>query len=168
MKNCYLAILLLLFASASAQIKLELTPQGFPSTTIPRPQVIDDRLIEAVKNWVATYNEKNEYGYDVSDVSSSGMTIEAYKRNAFYYTNKGEVFQHRIRYRMRLEFANQTIKTQFSVIEIYAQKNLLKLKTSEFFLPDGRLKDDYRDAKPSLEKTANAILNNFADFMART
>ncbi|RZJ71813.1 hypothetical protein [Flavobacterium sp.] len=167
MKNCYLFFLLFLFGTVSAQIKLELTPQGFASQNIPRPQVLDEKLMESVRNWVATYNEKNEYGYDISDVSSNGMTIDAYKRNAFYYTNKGEVFQHRIRYRMRLDFTNQTIKVQFSVTEIYAQKNLLTLKISDFFLPDGRLKEDYRDAKPSLEKTTNAILNNFAEFMAR-
>jgi hypothetical protein len=69
---------------------------------------------------------------------------------------------------MRVEFNPETIKVQFSVKEVYADKTLTTLSVDKFFLPDGRLKDDYRDAKPSLEKTANAIMNNFADFMART
>ena len=164
----YIALLLIFCASpAFAQINLELTPQGFPSFTIARPKVPDDKLIESVRNWVAAYNEKNQYGYDITDVSPAGMTIDAYKSNAFYYNNRGEIYQHRIRYTMRLEFG-ETVKIQFSVKEIYAQKNLLTLRTADFFLPDGRLKDDYRDAKPSLEKTANNILNNFAEFMSRT
>lgn len=167
MKKYYLFLLLLAGSSVFAQFNLELTPQGFPSATIKRPRVPDDKLVEGVRNWVATYNEKNEYGYDISEVSNLGMTIEAYKRNAFYYRNRGEVYQHRIRYRLTLEFSDETIKFQFSVREIYDQKNLLQLQVSDFFLSDGRLKDDYRDAKPSLEKTANSIVNNFADYMAR-
>jgi len=164
----YIALLLIFCASpAFAQINLELTPQGFPSFTIARPKVPDDKLIESVRNWVATYNEKNQYGYDVTEVSEAGMTIDAYKRNAFYYNNRGEIYQHRIRYTMRLEFSSDNIKTSFAVKEIYAHKNLLELEVVDFFLPDGRLKDDYRDAKPSLEKTANLILNNFVDFMSR-
>lgn len=166
MKKHLITLLLLCAIPAFSQINLELQPQGFPSVTIKRPPVPEDKLIEAVRNWVATYNEKNQYGYDITEVSNAGMTIDAYKRNAFYYRNRGELYQHRIRYTMRLEFG-ETIKIQFSVKEVYAQKNLTTLQVSDFFLPDGRLKDDYLDAKPSLEKTTNSILNNFVDFMAR-
>jgi len=166
MKNHFIALLLLCATSVFAQINLELQPQGFPSVTINRPAVPEDKLIETIRNWVATYNEKNQYGYDISEVSSTGMTIDAHKQNAFYYRNRGELYQHRIRYTMRLDFG-ETIKVQFSVKEIYAQKRLTTLDVADFFLPDGRLKDDYRDAKPSLEKTANSILNNFSEFMSR-
>lgn len=167
MKKILLVLLLLGAVPAFAQTVLELTPQGFPSFTIKRPDLPDDKLIEAVRNWVATYNEKNQYGYDITEVSAAGMTIDAYKRNAFFYNNRGEIYQHRIRYTIKLGFSADNIKVLFSVSEIYAHKKLLELQVADFFLPDGRLKDDYRDAKPSLEKTVNSIVNHFAEFMSR-
>ncbi|NUY81996.1 hypothetical protein HUK80_13915 [Flavobacterium sp. MAH-1] len=167
MKNCFLLLLLLAFSPIFSQIRMELTPQGFPSQVIAKPSVPSDKLIESVRNWVATYNEKNEYGYDITEVSESGMTIDAYKRNAFFYRNKGEAYQHRIRYTMVLEFTPDNIKIKFAVKEIYDQKKLLELAVADFFRPDGKLKADYLDAKPSLEKTVNGIVNNFAEYMSR-
>ncbi|RYZ83005.1 MAG: hypothetical protein EOP06_20725 [Proteobacteria bacterium] len=168
MKNFLLLLLLIVGPASISQVTMELTPQGFASFTIPKPDVPAQRLEDRIRGWVSSYNEKNEFGYDIYDVSEGGLSIDAHKRNAFFYRNKGEVFQHRIKYTMRIEYLETNIKVQFSVAEVYAKKNRIELTVADLFAPDGRLKDDYLDAKPSLEKTASKIVNSFADYMAKT
>lgn len=165
-------LFLLLFATAGplfCQIKMELTPDGFASVDIQKPNVPQQKLEDRIRAWVSAYNEKNEFGYDIYEVSESGMKIDAYKMNAFYYRNRGEVYQHRIKYTLKIDYLDTSLRVKFSVAEVYAGKNLLQLSIPDFFNPDnGKLKDDYLDAKPSLEKTASKIVESFASYMAET
>lgn len=165
MKNIYFLLMLLWFP-ATAQAPLTLTPQGFEPVEIQRPDRPLDRIQEHIRAWLADYNKYNEWGYDVYGASAESVHIDAYKDNAFYYQNKGETFQHRIKYTIVLEIREHTISYRFSVKEIYADKKLLNLTVAKLFNSEGQLKSDYREAKPSLEKTANDILSSFASYMA--
>ena len=164
-----LVLLLLLACPSFAQINLELTPQGFAPIEIPRPDVPVDKLEDRIRSWVMAFNEKNEFGYDVYEVSDRGMKIDAHRMNAFYYRNRGEVYQHRIKYNLKIDYLQTTLRVKFTVLEVYAGKNRLELRISDMFNPtNGKLKDDYLDAKPSLEKTAGKILQSLANYMAET
>lgn len=162
----FLAIsLIFCIAICSAQTKLELTPQGFPLLEIPTPQKPLDQLIIAAKAWASYYNKK---GYDVFDVTENSLTIEALNENAYQTWNLGVKYNHDIRYTLRIAFkADQKYTLTFIVKEIYADKILMKTTVADFFLLDGKLKDDFRDAKPSLENTANRIINSFINFIAQ-
>lgn len=165
--------LLVLFLSFSifpvfSQIKMELTPQGFAPVDIARPDVPLQKLEDRIRAWVSTYNEKNEFGYDIYAVTDNGLKIDAHKMNAFYYRNRGEAYQHRIKYTLRVDYLEKTLRVRFSIAEVYAGKNLLELSVADLFNPDGKLKGDYLDAKPSLEKTAGNIVGSFAVFLSET
>ncbi|NMH28132.1 hypothetical protein [Flavobacterium silvaticum] len=160
-----IAAFLLLTLSLSAQ-NLELTPNGFAPVEIPRPDKRFDQIQDQIKYWLGDYNRNNEYGYDVYDVTESSLKIDASKDNAFYYQNKGETFQHRIKYTLAVEIKDQVIVYKFSVKEIYAKKVLTNLTVAKFFTSEGKLKSDYLEVKPSLERTANDILNSFEVYMA--
>ena len=161
MKN-FFALITCFFSFAAAAQEFVLTPAGFDAIEIQRPDKTDQKLIEAAENWAAYYNKQQ---YDTYNVTSNSIDIDAMKDNAFFYRNVGETFSHRIKYTLRVNLLPESIRLEFIVKEIYSKKTLLKMTTADFFLPDGRTKEDMEEAKRSLEKTANNVLLSFARFI---
>lgn len=159
--------MILLAIAANAQIKIELTPTGFPVINIAKPQKPIEKLMANAKAWPILFNRNNEYGHDIYDVTENSLSIDAYRENAFYYRNRGEEYQHRIRYTIKVEFGDDIYSLTFLVKEIYYGNSLTKLSVADFFAPDGRLKEDYEEVKPSLEYSANSIVNSFAQYLTR-
>lgn len=150
--------------SAVAQPQLEMTPRGFAPITLNAPDKPIEKLIEAATAWAPFYNKK---GHDVYDVSANSITIDALKENAYFYRNLGERFDYHIVYSLKVEFqTNGTYTLTFAVKEIYAKEALVKTTVADFFTPEGKLKEDYLEVKPSLELTANKIVRSFASFIA--
>lgn len=147
-----------------AQPKVEMTPRGFESVEFATPNKTNDKLIEAVKNWADYYNKKE---YDVYDVTQNSVTIDALKENAYFYRNLGERYDYNITYTLNVVFnADKTYTLKFSVKEVFAKKVLTKTTVADFFTPDGKLKEDFEEIKPSLENTANKIIKSFSEFIA--
>jgi len=148
-----------------AQTNLELTPRGFATIEVSTPDKINEILIQAAKNWAQTYNKK---GADIYDVTSNALSIDALRSNAYFYRNLGETFQYTIRYTLKINFLPEKKYTiSFSVKEIYDNQRLLKMTVADFFTPEGTLKEDFEEVKPSLEKTANSIVSSFSNYIAR-
>ncbi len=165
MKHFLQITLFLCMVTVSAQPVVELTPQGFEPVAIKTPDSPLDQLMELSKSWASHYNKK---GYDIVEVTENSLTIEALNQNAFYYYNVGVKYNHDIRYTLKIVFGeNRQYSLAFRVKDIYAENVLLKTTVTDFFTPDGKLKDDFRDAKPSLEKTVNDIVRSFAVFIDR-
>ena len=61
--------------------------------------------------------------------------------------------------------ANNKSTLTFSVKAIYAKEVLVKTTISDFFTPSGNLKEDFIEVKPSLENTAENIVNSFVSYM---
>lgn len=162
MKQLYI-FLLLISGIASAQDKFVLTANGFDPVEIPRPNRTDEKLIEAAKSWNDVYNKQEHDNYDVT---TNSLRIEAWRDNGFYYRNVGETYSCNIKYTLSVTFEKNVCRLQFSVKEIYAKQTLLKMTTSDMFTPDGKLKDDFEEAKQSLEKTANNVLKSFAKYVS--
>lgn len=159
-----LSLLLLISTAAITEAKLEMTPKGFLPLEIKTPNKTLDRLMELSKSWAPYYNKE---GYDVSEVTENSLTIEARSENAYYYYNVGVKYNCDIRYSMKIAFKeDKTYTLTFSVKEIYAENVLTKTTTADFFTADGKLKNDFKDAKPSLEKTANSIVKSYRTFIA--
>ena len=162
MKSFFL-FLLLCSTAAFSQDKFVLTPNGFDPVEIPRPDKTNEKLIEAAKNWNDYYNKQEHDSYDVTENS---LRIDAMRDNGFFYRNVGETFSCNIKYSLLVTFENNVCRVQFVVKEIYAKKTLLKMTTADMYTPDGTLKEDFGDAKQSLEKTANNILKSFSSFIS--
>ncbi|MGV3697437.1 hypothetical protein [Flavobacterium sp.] len=163
MKNLLTITLFLCIAVCSAQTRLELTPQGFQSLELKSPDRPLDQLMELSKGWVPTFNKR---GYDVSGVTENALTIEARNENAYHYYNVGVRYNCDIVYTLKVVFReDKTYMLNISVKEIYAENVLLKTTTVDFFTADGKLKDDFRDAKPSLENTINKVVKSFVNFI---
>ena len=124
-----------------------------------------DQLFQASKSWAPYYNKK---GYDVFDVTENSLKIEARVANAFYSYNVGVKYNHDIVYTLKIEFEqNKKYTLSISVKEIYAENVLLKTTIADFFTDEGKLKDDFRDAKPSLENTINNIVKSYTNFIVQ-
>lgn len=149
----------------SAQTKLELTPQGFQSLEMKTPNLPQDQLIQVSKAWAPYYNKN---GYDVSEVTENSLLIDARVENAYYYYNVGVKYNCDIKYSLKIVFSEDKKYTlTITVKELYGENALLKTTVADFFTPEGKLKDDFRDAKPSLEKTVNSIVRSFTNFISR-
>jgi hypothetical protein len=159
----FFALFFLCTVSLSAQQALEMTPQGFAPITLDSPSKPLEKLIEAATAWAPYYNKK---GYDVYDVSANSITIDAWKDNAYFYRNLGERYDYNIKYSLKVVFnADKTYTLTFAVKDIYAKKVLVQTTVADFFTPDGKLKEDFLEVKPSLENTADKIVKSFAEFI---
>lgn len=159
----YCVLFLLIAASLSAQPALEMTPRGFASITLNSPDKPLQKLIEAATAWAPHYNKK---GHDVYDVSANSITIDALKENAYFYRNLGERYDYHITYSLKVVFnADKTYTLTFSVKAIFAKEARVQTTVADFFTPEGKLKEDYLEVKPSLENTANKIVRSFAEFI---
>lgn len=160
----HLFTLLIWITSAAVQtVPLELTPQGFPPLEKKSPNKPLDQLMDSAKAWASYYNKQ---GYDVSDVTANSLTIEARNENAFFSYNVGVKYNYDIKYSLKVVFGeDKKYSLKFTVREIYAENVLLKATVADFYTPDGKLKDDYKDAKPALEKTANSIIKSFVGYI---
>jgi hypothetical protein len=157
-----LSLFFLLFACSAFAQQFELMPNGFEPVDIPRPNKTNEKLIEISKEWADVYNKQE---HDVYNVTENSLDIDAIKENAFFYRNLGEVFTFHIKYTLHVDFRNETCQLKFTVKEIYTKKTLTKMTVADFFMPDGVLKEDFEEAKPSLEKTANNILKSYVRFI---
>jgi hypothetical protein len=150
---------------SSAQTKLELTPKGFAPLEIEMPNQPINKLIEQSKEWARSYNEK---GSDVFDVTENSLTIEARYENAYYYWNLAVKYNFDIKYSLKIVFGeNQKYTLTFTVKEIYTDRVLMKTTVVDFFTSEGKLKEDFKDAKPSLENTINRIIKSYINFIAQ-
>lgn len=148
-----------------AQTKLEMTPKGFASIEIESPHRPINKLMELSKEWAPYYNTK---GYDVFNVTENSFTVEALYENAYYYRNLGVRHNYDIKYNLKIEFKeNQKYIIIFTVKEIYTDGVQIKSTIPDFFTPEGKLKEDFKDVKPSLENTANNIAKSYINFIAR-
>jgi len=151
-------------AVSSAQTKLELTPQGFAPLEIKTPNQPIDKLIERSKEWASYYNGNA----DVFNVTKNSLTIETPHENAYYYWNLGVKYYFDIKYSLKIVFGeNQKCTLTFIVKEISIDRVPIKTTVANFFTSEGKLKDDFKDAKPSLEKTVNKILKSYINFIAQ-
>ena len=156
-------LLFFIIGTLSAQNTLEMMPRGFAPITLSAPNKPLEKLIESATAWAPYYNKK---GYDVYDVSANSITIDAWKDNAYFYRNLGERYDYNIKYSLKVVFnSDKTYTLTFAVKDIYAKEVLVKTTVADFFTPEGKLKEDFLDVKPSLENTANKIVKSFAEFI---
>lgn len=165
MKNLLKIILFFCTVMSTAQTKLELTPKGFEPIKIEMPNKLMSELINQSKEWAPYYNIN---GFDVFDVTQNSLSIEALNVNAYSNYNIGVRYWYDIKYNLKIVFDEDKKYTlTFTVKEIYTDKVPLKSKLTDFFTSGGKLKEDYKEIKPSLENTVNKIVNSYINFIAR-
>lgn len=164
MKNLLLMGFVCCLSLSWSQSKIEMSPKGFAPVAVQTPNKPIEKLMALSKSWAAYYNKK---GYDVFDVTQNTITIGAVKENAYFYRNLGVQYDYNIKYTLQIDFSeNQKYVMTFTVKEIYANEVLIQTKVIDFFTPDGKLKDDFEEVKPSLEATVNRILNSYSNYLA--
>lgn len=161
--------LFLIFFTISnyAQIKVEVTQNGIEpnSFTEKIPAMTDERFIELSQIWAPEFSRGNS---NITEVTANSLTIDAFRDNAFLYRNKGETFLHNIKYQLKVTKNGDSYTASFKILEIYARKVLLKSTITDYFLPNGNLKEGFEEVKPSLERSLNIILNSYDRYLKTT
>jgi len=144
---------------------MELTPHGFDPVEVAIPTTSNEKLIELSKAWAASVNNKLK-GYDASNVTSNSMVISAFRRNAFFIRNNGESFNYNITYSIKLSFHGNYYTLHFVVDDIYTDDDtLIKYKIPDYFDTDGDIKEGYENMKPSLERSANDLIQSYHNYI---
>lgn len=160
MKICLSILLVFTVFIAKAQLKVELTPKGFePNPTVGNlPQITNERFIEATQLWAQDFSRGEA---DISQVTENSLTIDAFRDNAFFYRNVGDTYYQKVKYQIELSKERNTYSLSFQITEIYTNKTLLKSAITDYFTPDGKMKDGFEEVKPSIEKTVSIILDSY-------
>jgi len=165
MKHFLNMVLFFWIVVSTAQTKLELTPKGFVPLEIEMPNRPINKSIERSKDWAYYYNTD---GVDVFDVTANSLTIDAPYENAYYCYNLGVKYNYDIKYSLKIVFGeNQKYTLTFTVKEISIDNVPIKTTATDFFSSEGKLKDAFKDAKPSLENTVNKIIKSYIIFLAQ-
>ncbi|MDR6966197.1 hypothetical protein J2X31_000190 [Flavobacterium arsenatis] len=149
---------------AFSQEKIELTPNGFPTVVIAKPNIPLENLIEASRSWALFYNKN---GADVYEVTSNSLKIDALRKGAFAYYSLGERFTFDVKYTLAVEFGDANYTLKLTVKEIYTDDKLIKSTLPDYFTPEGKLKQGFEDIKPSIEITVNKLIASFASYIQR-
>lgn len=143
--------------------KLVLTPGGFDPVKVTVPQTPNEKLVELTRQWAIEANRS--YDVDVTEVTGNSLTVTSFRNNGFIYRSKGETYQHKIKYQMKFSFSGDFYTVTFSVPEIYSNEVLLKYTLPDYFDSKGNIKEGYTDMKPSIESTANTLVNSHYNFI---
>ncbi len=157
MKNIITLFLICISTVIYAQPPLVMDQNGFAPVRFNVPDVQLKTLMDNTKSWSYSVNKK---GADFSEETDHSIVVSAFEENAFFIRNRGEEYVFRIKYAMSINFDKGQCTVFFTVKEIYDGTQLTKSTISDYFTSEGKLKEDYRDAKPSLEKTANDLLGS--------
>lgn len=149
-----------------AQPKLEMTPKGFAPLEVDMPNRSTTKLLESSKDWASYFNTNNS---DVFNVTENSLTIESLYENAYYYWNIGVKYKFDIKYNLQIVFKENQKKYTliFTVKQIYTDNVPMKSTIVSFYTPEGKLKEDFQDIKPSLEHTVNKIIKSYINFIAK-
>lgn len=159
--------LLFFFILAQAQPpRLELAPGGFEAISIPFPATPTEKFIELTQSWAAEFNRRED-GFDATNITVNSITITANKDNAFYYRERGEAFDFKIRYAMEITFTDAGYNLKFSVPEIYSDEKRIDYTLPDYFTADGRLKEGYDELERSLEATVNNIVTAHYNYILK-
>ncbi|TPD73362.1 hypothetical protein [Flavobacterium microcysteis] len=160
MKFCLSILFLFSSIIINAQVRMELTPKGFDPNPIrvSIPFMTNEKFINGTQLWIQEFSRGEA---DVSEVTQNSLTIDAFRDNAFFYRNLGDTFYQKVKYRMKISKEGNEYVLSFQVTEIYAKKTLLKSGITDYFTPDGKMKDGFQDVKPSIEKTVGIILDSY-------
>lgn len=165
--RAFLPFFLLFFSTVFAQTQVELTPSGFSPNPVSEkiPAMTNERFMDLTRLWIEEFTRGTG---TVSELTANSLTLDAYRDNAFYFTNLGETYYFKVRYQMKIAKNGNTYTASLQVTQIQNTRSVLESTLADYFLPDGTLKEGFEQVKPSMEKTANIILGSFYRYIATT
>jgi len=167
MKIICITALLCCALSFAQPPRLELTPGGFDVVAVALPAAPAEKLIDLTKVWAFEFNRKED-GFDITNVTANSITISAFKDNAFFYRERGQAFDHKIRYTMEITFNDAGYTVDFKIPEIYSDDRLIEYTIPDYFTREGKLKEGYGAIERSLEASVNNIVKSHYNFLANS
>ena len=170
MLKLYTLLCFITLGTANAQPpELKLQSNGFEQVDITIPATKNDKLVALTRSWVAELEHRGPdqgKGYDITNVTDNSITVSGYKKNGFYFRDRGEQFMHKIRYTMKITFYESHYTVDFKVMQIFTDNDVpVKYSIPDYFLPDGKLKDGYTELDSSLENTVNNLILSHYNFI---
>ena len=158
--------LLVGFTAIAQPARLEMVAGAFAPVTARIADTPSDKFLDMTRNWAEEFNRRQGSSYDISGVTENSVTVSAYKKNAFFYRNKGEPFDFRIRYDMKIDFTRTEYTVTFTVKEIYGKNDeVIQSTIGDYYTSDGSLKEGFADVEKSLEATVNNIVTSHYNFI---
>lgn len=159
--------ILLFFAAINTfgQSKSELQPDGsFTPVEETIAAMTNEKFIEGTQLWISEFTRGQA---DITEVTENSLTIDAFRDNAFLYTSLGESYLHNVKYQLKIRKEGNKYFATFQVLEIHSRKVILKSTLADYFTSDGKMKEDFKDVKPSMDRTVNIILGSYYRYISK-
>jgi len=164
MKNNYTFIFLFITIVSFAQSKSELLPNGsFPPVQENIKSMTNEKFLDGTRLWIGEFSRGE---YDITEITESSLTIDAFRDNAFIYTNRGESFPHKIKYQLKISKNGNSYSVNFRITEIHTKKTILESTMADYFTSEGKLKEGFEEVKPTMDRTVNIILGSFYRYIS--
>lgn len=164
MKNLYSFILLFTSILSFGQSQSELLPNGtFPPVEENIKPMTNEKFLDGTRFWIGEFSRGE---YDITEVTENSLTIDAFRDNAFLYTNRGESFLYKVKYQLKIAKNGNKYTANFKVTEIHTRKSVLESTMSQYFTSEGKLKEGFEEVKPSMDRTVNIILGSFYKYIS--
>ena len=144
--------------------KFELTMDGVSPIIINIDSINAEAIYKKTLNWVQeSYKTPKEVLK--TNIENEKIRVDGFKKNAWFYKSLGVTNSYDMEYSFEIEFKDNKIRLTFTPGQFWAnnQKVLYDYKT--FFKNSGEVKGAYKDAKPSLEQSMNALVSSLYNYI---
>lgn len=157
-------LLLLFSAVCFAQPTVTINNGTIPDIEARLPNVDAKKFTDLTKAWITEVQRSGET-LEVSNISSGSLTISGYKRNTFYYRERGETHWQDAKVVMQVSYSNTAMTIKITLPELYTKEgNLLKYTLPDYYA-NGKLKDGYDGLETSLQENLNKIVRSYYNFI---
>ncbi len=159
-----LALCLLMSFSALCQPSATVTSGRVNTASGTLPGIESKKLIDLTKSWI-TEVQRSGGQFEISNVSDGSFTLSGYKKNAFYYRDRGETHWQDAKLVFNVSYTANAIEIKPTVPEIYNPGGTPITYTLPDYFYDGKLKEGYDGLIPSLEKSINSVITSYYNFI---
>lgn len=158
-------LLFLLFSAACfSQPTVTVANGTLPDIDAKLPNVDTKKFKDLTKAWITEVQRSGET-LEVSNISSGSLTISGYKRNAFYYRERGETHWQNAKVVMQVSFTSTLMTIKITLPELYTKEGTPLKFTLPYYYANGKLKEGYDGLETSLEENLTKVVRSYYNFI---
>jgi len=149
-------VLISTLSHSQKMTNFELTKEGVKPVNIKLGNLGAKIIYKKTMDWVQE-NYSNPSAVLKSNIENKTIRIEDLKRNAWFYMGFGFKNEFDMEYSFQVDIQDNKVKLTFTPKQFWNGDEKAPFSYDLFFTNDGRVDWQWKDAKPSMDKTMNDI-----------
>lgn len=139
--------------------KFELTKSGVQSVEVIIDSSNTKEIYQKALKWVNETFEKPK-SVITRDQKNKYLRINGFRKNAWLYKSQDKVEIIDMEYSFSIAIKDKKVRLRFSIGQFWSENKKTIYDYTAFFNNTGEIKEDYTDAKQSLENSMNEIASS--------